>query len=301
MAPETTRPGTMSATKQGIGWIIVATVIFTATNTLAKALGENHHVVQIVWGRYSFHLLFLIIILRGQIFSVMKTRHLKLQLGRSALLLCTAILYFLGFTYLPLAESAAVMNVTPILVILLSVMILGERVSIQQWAGVFAGFCGVLVIVRPGFDAFSPAILLPLSAAMTYAFYQIATRYVSHADTAMTSITYTALVGTVMGSIAVPFYWVTPDLAGWLMMAGIGLSGALGHYAMIRAFSVAEASTVSPFTYAVILWMIIIGYVVFDDIPHMGTLIGAGMVIASGLYISAQKAKSEAKAKVPVP
>ena len=276
----------MSDTTRGILWIILATTIFTGTNVFAKKLGQDHDVVQVVWARYSFHFLFLLIMLRQRIVGVLKTNHLKLQLGRSTLLLISSAFYFLGFTFLPLAESAAIINVTPILVTILSVPLLGERVGKHCWFGVVAGFCGALIIIRPGMEGFSPAMLLPLCAALSYSFYQIATRYVSHADAPMTSITYTAVIGLVIGSLAVPFFWTTPDLTGWLMMAGIGLTGGLGHYAMIRAYSIAEASVVSPFSYAVLLWMIVVGYILFDDLPDLWTFIGAAFIVGSGLYIS---------------
>ncbi|MBT4888783.1 MAG: DMT family transporter [Rhodospirillales bacterium] len=283
----------MTATTRGLLWIILATIIFTGTNTIAKKLGQDYDVIQIVWARYTFHLLFLLIMLRHHIVGVLKTNHLKLQLGRSTLLLVSSGFYFTGFTLLPLAESAAIINATPILVTILSVPLLGERVGKQRWIGVAAGFCGALIIIRPGMDSFSPAMLLPLCAALTYSLYQIATRNVSHADAPITSITYTAIVGLIIGSIIAPFFWTPPDLFGWIMMAGIGLTGGVGHYAMIRAYAIAEASVVSPFTYAVLLWMIIVGYYMFDDLPDIWTFIGASFIVGSGLYIGRRAARNK--------
>lgn len=274
----------------GFLWIVLATALFTATNTFAKLLGQHHDIVQVVWARYTFHLVFIALLLRQAFPATLKTRHLKLQLGRSVLLLVSSGLYFTGFTLLPLADSAAMLNITPLLVTVLSVPLLGERVGIRRSTGVILGFIGALIIIRPGMDAFTTAALFPLSAAFTYALYQLATRHVSHADSSMTSITYTALAGAVIGGCIVPFFWTTPDAAGWAMMFGIGISGGIGHYAMIRAYSVAEISAVVPFTYTVLIWMIASGYFIFGDLPDIWTLVGTLIIVGSGLYITRREA-----------
>jgi len=286
--PATTPPSTeeSSSLVRGILWILLATLLFTATNTFAKLLGERYDIIQIVWARYTFHLALIILFLRQAFPAVLKTQHQKLQIGRSFLLLISSGLYFAGFTMLPLADAAAMLNVTPVLATILSVPLLGEKVGIHRTAGVVIGFAGALVIIRPGTDAFTIAALLPITAAFTYALYQLATRHVSHADSPMTSITYTALAGTLVGACVVPFFWTAPDATGWAMMVGIGLSGGLGHYAMIRAYAVAQVSAVAPFTYTILIWMIISGYFVFGDFPDELTIAGAMVIAASGLYIS---------------
>lgn len=276
----------------GILWIVLATALFTATNTFAKLLGQNHDIVQIVWARYTFHLVLIALLLRQAFPATLRTRHLKLQLGRSLLLLFSSALYFTGFTLLPLAESAAMINVTPLLVTVLSVPLLGERVGIRRSTSVIIGFLGALIIIRPGMDAFTIAALFPLTAASTYALYQIATRHVSHADSSMTSITYTALAGAVIGGFIVPFFWTEPSAGGWAMMIGMGVSGGFGHYAMIRAYSLAEISAIVPFTYTVLIWMVASGYFVFGDLPDIWTLVGTLIIAGSGLYVSRREAQT---------
>ncbi len=271
---------------RGILWMLAATALFSGTNSLAKLMGQDYHVVQVVWARYAFHLAFLVVILRGTIFPALRTSYLPLQLTRSTCLLMASMLYFYGFTLLPLAESAAMINITPILVTMLSAVVLREIVGIRRWTGVVIGFVGALVVIRPGLSEVSGAAVFPLSAAFAYALYQIATRRVSQNDSPMTSIIYTAVVGTIAGSAIVPFFWTSPDATGWLIMCGLGITGATGHYFMIRAYSIAEASAAAPFTYAAILWMIIMGYLVFGDLPDLFTLVGAAIIAASGLYIA---------------
>lgn len=281
---------------RGILWMIVATVLFTGTNTFAKLLGQTYDIVQIVWARYTFHLALIVLLLRQAFPAVLQTNHRKLQIGRSLLLLISSSLYFAGFTLLPLADASAMLNITPVIATILSVPLLGERVGIHRAAGVVIGFAGALIIIRPGTDAFTIAALLPVTAAFTYALYQLATRHVSQADGPMTSITYTALAGTIIGSCIVPFFWTMPDATGWAMMMGIGLTGGLGHYAMIKAYSNAEISAVAPFTYTILIWMIVSGYLVFGDFPDQWTIAGAVIIAASGLYISRREAIARQKA-----
>jgi drug/metabolite transporter (DMT)-like permease len=285
MSVQPTSDGMPAATR-AILWMIAATMMFAATNTMVKFLSSEHDVIQITWARYTFHFVFIVLLLGRRTAGVLKTRHLRMQLGRSALLLGASLLYFTGFTLLPLAESAAMINVTPILVTILSAIILRETVGIRRWSSVFVGFTGAMIVIRPGMDSFTSAALYPLGAALAYGLYQVATRHVSHADSPMTSTTYTALVGTIVGSCVVPFFWTMPDIASWGLMMSLGLSGALGHYFMIRAYTVTEASVAAPYTYAVIIWMIATGYIFFGDVPQVWTIVGAVVIAASGLYIA---------------
>lgn len=275
-----------SSRTRAILWMIAATMIFSATNTLVKLMSDDYDVVQITWARYAFHFAFIIILLRTGIIETLKTKHLRMQLTRSTLLLVASLLYFTGFSLLPLAESAAMINVTPVLVTILSALILREVVGVRRWTGVLVGFVGAMIVIRPGMDTFTNAAIFPLGAALAYGLYQIATRHVSHADGPMTSIAYTALVGTILGSCVVPFFWTTPDAIGWGMMVALGITGALGHYCMIKAYSAAEVSVAAPYAYAVIIWMAAMGYIVFDDVPEIWTIIGAMVIACSGLYIS---------------
>lgn len=293
--PETapTPAGRSSNIAIGVGWILLATVIFGGTNTFAKLLGEEYNIVQIVWARYTIHLLFIILLLRKAFPTTLRTAHPKMQMGRSLLLLVSSGLYFYGFTLLPLADAAAMINITPVLVTVLSIPLLGERVGRHRAAGVAFGFIGALIVIRPGTDAFVTAAIFPVSAAFTYALYQLATRHVSQADSPMTSITYTAIAGAIIGSCVVPFFWHEPDLAGWAMMFGIGFTGAMGHYAMIRAYASAEASVIAPFNYTVIIWMIFSGYFIFGDFPDQWTIVGAIAIVASGLYISRRESATK--------
>jgi drug/metabolite transporter (DMT)-like permease len=204
---------------------------------------------------------------------------------RSALLFATTALFFIGLSKVPLADATAVMMVAPLLVTALAVPLLGERVGPRRWASVLVGFCGALIVVRPGAGMASSGALFPLAAAFAYAGYQIATRVVARSDPPLTTLLHSALVGAVIASFAVPYFWTAPDVLGWLLLAAIGLLGGLGHYALIRAFQVAPANLLAPFGYTNLVWATLFGFLLFGDLPDEATLGGAAIIIASGLYV----------------
>jgi drug/metabolite transporter (DMT)-like permease len=184
-----------------------------------------------------------------------------------------------------MAESAAMLQSGPLIITVLSVPLLGEQVGIRRWMGVIAGFAGALLIIRPGADAMQIAILLPLAAAVSNALYQIITRILSRSESTMTILFYTPLTGALLMSAAVPLFWVTPDAAGWAMMALLGLIGGVSHFTLIKAFTAAPAATVAPFGYSSLIWATLSGLVFFGDFPDIWTIVGALVIACSGLYI----------------
>ncbi|HLS68391.1 MAG TPA: DMT family transporter [Kiloniellales bacterium] len=274
-----------AASRRGILWMLLAVMCFVILDTLAKLLSDSYPVWQVVWARYAFHLVLIAIVLRGTLAKTLRTTRLPLQLLRSLLLVVTTGLFFLGLTVLPLADAAAVMLLVPLFVTALSVPLLREKVGPRRWAGVLIGLLGALIVIRPGTDVFVYAALLPLAAALVNAFYHITTRLLSHSDSSMTTLTYSSLVGAAVMTIGLPFFWVAPDLTGWLMMIGVGVIGGTSHFFLIKSYSEAPAAVVAPFGYSNIVWAVIFGFVIWGDLPDFWTLLGAGILIASGLYI----------------
>jgi drug/metabolite transporter (DMT)-like permease len=260
-------------------------LVFSITNSFAKLLMANYPVIQIVWARYFFQLILLLVFLGPLLKKVLVTSKLKLQIVRSFLLLGTSVLFFFGLSKLALADISSIMFVAPILVTTLSMPLLGERVGPRRWAGIIVGFLGAIVIIRPGYGMMQLPALFPLGAACLYAFYQISTRFLGRTDNAMTTLFYTATSGTAILTSLVPLYWIAPDTEGWLMMIALGVTSNLGHFSMIKAYEHAPAPTVVPFTYANLLWMTLFGYILFSDLPDLWTISGACIVAGSGLYI----------------
>ncbi|MHA1598187.1 MAG: DMT family transporter [Alphaproteobacteria bacterium] len=269
----------------GILWMLAAVLMFASVNTTAKTLAETLPVMQVVWARYFFQMLLLVIYVGPRLPKVLVTNKLGQQLGRSMLLLMTTILFFFGLSQVPLADATAIMFIAPIVVTALSMPLLGEKVGPRRWVGIAIGFIGALIIIRPGLGVVQMVALLPVGAACLHALYQLSTRFLSHSEKTMTTLAYTASTGAVLSSIAAPFFWVTPTPGDWLLMVGIGLFAALGHFSMIKSYECAPAAIVAPFSYANLVWATLFGYIFFADLPDIWTISGALIIAASGLYI----------------
>ena len=285
MSTTTFSPARPGAARRGILWMLLTTLLFVSMDSLAKQLSQTYPVPQVVWARYVFHVLLLALYLRGRVPRTLRTGHLGLQLLRSVFLLGATGMFFTALSFIPLAEASAIMFVAPILVTAFSLPLLGEHVGPRRWASVVVGFGGALIIIRPGSEAMDPAALFALGAAGSYAFYQITTRKLAHSDPPLTTLAYSALVGAIVTSLVVPFFWVQPDAAGWLAIVGLGLFGGIGHFALIKALESAPAATVTPFGYAALLWATMFGFVIFGDLPDLWTVVGAAVIVASGIYI----------------
>ncbi|MAN81251.1 MAG: EamA family transporter [Magnetovibrio sp.] len=270
---------------QGVLWMIVAMACFVSMDSIAKELLITHSVVQVVWGRYFFQVAVLAVILFPRLRRLLVTPNLGLQLVRSLLLLVTTGLYFTGLKYVPIAEASAIMMLAPLVVTALSVPLLKERVGPRRWAGVVIGFAGAMIIIRPGGDAMQLAALLPLIAAATHGVYQVSTRFLSHSESVLTTLCYSALLGAMIMSTAAPFYWTPLPLLGWGMLLCAGMFGTLGHFALIKAFTLAPAATVAPFTYSNLIWAAASGFLFFGEWPDAWTFVGAAVIVGSGIYI----------------
>ena len=250
---------------EGVLWMALTSALFVVMDAIAKELTQSYPTNQITWARFAFHALFVALVLNVKLRDSLKSQRLGLQLLRSCFMLITNLLFFAGLMWLGLAESSAIMYVAPLVVTLLSMPILGEPVGWRRMLSVAIGFLGAMIIIRPGAVAFDWALLLPLAAAFSHAGYQLTTRLVARADDAMTSLAYTAVVGTVVSSFGLAFGWKTPDLEGWLGFAAIGLVGCLAHFTFIKAFAAANAAVVAPFGYLSLLWAVLIGFLFFGD------------------------------------
>lgn len=271
----------------GIVLMLLAVTSFSGgLDTTAKYLTGSLPVAQIVWARYAFHtvLLAAVLPLLGGL-SRLRTQRLPLQVVRSLFLLGATACFFSSLKYLQLAEATSITFVSPLVVTMLAIPVLKEHVGPRRWAGVGAGFLGVLVITRPGTGVMHWAALLPLGMAFCYACYQVATRGLSDTEHPIATLFYTAVVGAVATSLVVPFFWVRPTSGDWLLMGLLGVFGGTGHLLLIQAFRYAQASVLAPFNYFTIVTSTVAGYLVFRQLPDLWTYVGAGMVIASGLYV----------------
>jgi drug/metabolite transporter (DMT)-like permease len=264
--------------------VIASGVLFVIMNAMVKAMIVTLEPMVVIWGRYFFHVAFVLVVFPKAIMGVFRTGQVAVQIGRSALLLGSTIANFLALALMSLADVAAIIFTAPILVALLAVLMLKERVGAWRWVLIGLGFSGALIIVQPGGDSFGLGALLAFGCTVCYALYQITTRIVREAEP-IVSLLYGGLVGVVVITLLVPFFWQTPTATEWLLLVVIGSLGAGGHLLVILALQRAEASKVAPFTYVQLVWAMLASLVVFGDVPGLTTLIGAVVIVTSGLLL----------------
>ncbi len=272
---------------QGIALMCGAVAGFACIDSAAKYLNHHMDVLQVVWARYTFAFLFSVFI--SNPFTrpaLMRTSRPWLQIGRSTLVLVSTILNVIALLYLQLDQTVSIMFATPFLVAALAGPMLGEWIGPRRWAAISVGFLGVIVVMRPGAGGIHPAAILTVIGTCMYAIYIISTRVLARTDSTETTLFYSNVVGFVAMTFALPFVWTTPtDPVVMVMMVAVGGFGALGHFLLIAAHRLAPAAILSPFIYSQLVWMILLGYLVFGDLPNAWTLAGAAIVIASGLYL----------------
>lgn len=279
-------PGeTPQSTGWGVFWICLSMLLFICMDGIAKVLIQTYPTVEVIWARFTFHMLFMAPLILRRFPETVVARAPWLQVLRGAMVLMTNFFIVMALWSLPLAEVSVLAAVNPLIVTALSAPILGEKVGVRRWIGVVVGFLGVLVILRPGSAIFQAAALLPLVGAFGYAINQLTTRRLGRIDHPLTTVFYTALLGCVIMTAVVPFVWVTPDPAGWGLMAVIGVLSLGGNIAGTKAFQVAAAAVVTPFNYSALIWATLFGFFVFGDLPDGGTVAGALVIVASSLYV----------------
>ena len=278
--------GPAEAHLRAIALMCFAVLCFIVMNTMVRYLGRTGTPVpEIIWARYVFHLLLIMAFFPRRITTLLVSTRKGMQVFRSVLVLLATVSMFFAVREMPLADAVSLSFSAPLFAVGLSVLILRERVGLRRWGAVAVGFVGMLIIIRPGAGTLQWAALLPIAMAMFYAIYQIVTRMIRGAADPLNALFYTALVGAVASSFVVPFFWRTPGLIEGLMLVGTGFFGGLGHYAVILAYERAEVSVVAPFAYTELIWATILGFMVFGDIPDLWTFLGAGVIVASGLYV----------------
>lgn len=271
----------------GIGLITLTTLAFAVLDTSAKWLVMSLPVVQVVWMRFLAHSLFSVAVFApGMGFDLVRWREPRLQVLRGVMLATMTGLNFWALQYLQLAETGAIQFSVPILIAVLSAWWLGEHLDARRWAAIALGFVGVLVIIRPGSQAFHPAMLLTIGNAILYALFNMLTRHLASSEHPATTQLASAAVSTAVLTPFALWTWQTPSTGWhWAALAVAGLSGGAGHYFAAQAHRFASAAVLGPFLYQQILYMTFCGWLVFDQTPDHAVVVGATVVVASGLYL----------------
>ena len=273
---------------KAIGFFTAAVLLISVVDAVCKIYTADLHAVQLVWGYFVGINLTLAVyfVVRGERLSgLLKTERRGLQFARPAFLAGSITSLFIGLTYLPIAETTAIGFTAPLFITALSVPLLKEKVGFHRWAAVLIGLAGVLIIVRPGGGLWHWASIMPLVGAMFFAGFQLITRVLASTERTHVTLFHTGIGGMFWTSLMVPFFWTEPTLVHWAVFIGTGVMGALAHLCMISAFNRAEASLLAPHNYTKIIWVAVLGYVLFDDVPSLNMWVGTAVIVSAGVYV----------------
>ncbi|MGQ0610970.1 MAG: DMT family transporter [Paracoccaceae bacterium] len=271
--------------RRGILLLILAVALFTGMDAAAKSLLQDYPAAQVIWVRFAGQLLAVCLILRSRMRTEVKTAFPVLHLFRSATQFGATSFFFLSLTFIGLTEATAIADINPVLITLGAALFLGERLTATRVIGVALSALGALIIIRPGFGAFTPGAVLPLLCALSYAASALLTRHIGARESPWASMFYASLFGACAAGLALPWVWVpvrSADLGLILLLACLGTAAQL---ALIRAFSVAEAGAIAPYSYIGLLFAAFYSYVLFDSLPDLMTLVGILVIVGSGLYV----------------
>ena len=259
--------------------------VFSAVDTQAKFLTQGLDPFQITWSRQLGLLAGVVVLLMMRGTTVLQTKQPGLQILRGALAAGSATLFIIAISFVPLADAVAVSFIAPFVVTIMGALILKERVGIRRWTAVIIGFIGSMIVVRPGLGVLHPAVMLVVVAAVLFAGRQVVSRALADTDNTQTTVAYTALVGSFLLTIPLPFVWrwdlTSQELT---LLASIAIMAAFAEILVIKALEVAQAVVVAPVQYTLIIWGTAYGYLVFGQLPDMWTWIGATIIVATGLY-----------------
>lgn len=275
----------------------LAFFVFSTTDALAKFLTQSLPPPQVTWMR---HLglgaaAFVILARRGP--SILSTNRRGRQLIRGSVAALSSLCFIVGVSHVPIADAVSVTFVAPFLVAILGVLFLKERVTPERWVAVGLGFVGALIVIRPGFGVFHPAIFLVLLAATLFSVRQVMSRALASERTE-TTLVYTALTSLGILTLPLPFVWVTPSEPGLLLIAlGLAVTAAIGEILLIRAFEIGEAVVIAPMHYSIMIWATFWGWLLFDQLPDGWTWAGTGIIFATGLFLIGRERQAMRRAR----
>lgn len=278
----------------GIGMMIAAVSVFACTDAVAKLLTRDYSPLLIVWARYFFQMIAMIVLLapkRG--LGLIRSKRPRFQFWRGLVLAGSSLTFFSTLPYLPLAEISAITFLSPLFVAALAGPVLHERVPAASWLAIVGGLLGMLFIIRPGTAGFTWWMVLPICTALLMAVYQLMTRRIAGVDPPTTTLFYPAVVGTLVLLLVLPFVAQWPHnvwhALGFMML---GVFGGIGHFLLIRGYERAPASLLAPFMYAQLVGALSLGWFIFGDFPDAWGLFGITIIVGSGLLLIARQTRA---------
>jgi drug/metabolite transporter (DMT)-like permease len=277
---------TREEVRRGIIYVVASIFVFALTNALIKWLVVRYSVVEVIVFRSSFALVpcLYLIATRGGVLTL-RTKRLHQHVTRSVLQFVSMICIFTAFGLMPLADATAITFASPLFLTMLSIPLLGEQVGVYRWSAVIVGFAGVLIMVQPGPGLLQSGALFPLANALINACVTIAIRRMTLTEASTTLVFYQTLVTGLIGLGLLPFFWLTPDLFDLALFSATGLLSGIAQFWWMQGCRFVPAAVAAPFSYTSMIWSLALGYLVWSDVPSTAVLVGAAIVIASGLYI----------------
>jgi len=282
----------VTQTKFSVLLMIGAMFVFTLMDAVAKVLTQEIGVWPTLWIRYLGQAVLVFLIVLPRFGKIVKTSFPLLQLARSVFLMCATMCFFWGISNIGLAEATAIMDISPVLITLGAVLFLGERIGIRRVIGIIGALIGAMIVIRPGSDVFSVYALFPLGAAICYSGYNIITRFVGAREDPWTSLFYTALFGAMVFSTIVPFHWQPLSTFTITLMVVLSVMATFAQWLLIKALSLGEASLLAPIGYIALIFATLWGFLLFGDLPDQWTVIGALVIVASGVYVWSRERKA---------
>jgi drug/metabolite transporter (DMT)-like permease len=280
----------------GVGLMLAAMAILPFIDVLAKLLGQQGvPILIVVWARALFGgLLALPFAQRAEGARAFRPDRPLHHLARAGLLFSATFLFFNALKHLPIADALAIFFVNPLAIVVLSALVLREKVGPRRWAAVAVGFVGTLIIIRPGMVELNPGTLYALGSGLALGSYLVMTRHIAGAADAMVLTFQTSAIGAALMTPALPFLWQMPDPGQWLMLAGLGVIATLGHVLITKAYEHGEASLLAPLAFTEIIMAVLVGWWFFSDLPDRWTVLGVAILIASAIYISIRERRAKA-------
>jgi len=276
-----------SQTRAGILLMVAATFVFALQDGLSRHLAAEYNTLMVVMIRYWFFAAFVLLVAArraGGIRKAASTTQPALQILRGVLLAAEVCVMVTAFVYLGLVESHSVFVAYPLIVAALSGPVLGEKVGWRRWTAILIGFAGILVILQPGSGVFQLAALIPLASAMLFALYGLLTRFAARRDSAATSFFWTGIAGAAAMTLVGAWTWQPMAMTDWGWMAALCVTGAGGHWLLIKCYELAEAGAVQPFAYLQLVFGAAFGIFVFGEELRANVAVGAAIVVGAGLF-----------------
>lgn len=286
---------------KGILWMLLAAVFFSGLNTFIRLAATQVPVLEVVFFRNFFNLVFMLPWLLRIGLAALRTQRLGLHALRSGFGLCSMLLQFWAIALMPLAEATALSFTVPLFATLAVAAVLHEKVGVRRALALVVGFAGTLIMLRPGFAEVSAPALAILAASVLIASGFTCVKVLTRTESPNAMVLFMGLFMAPVSLVPALFVWQWPSAVGWLYLVGVGGSATFGHLCFNRAFAAADVSAVIPYDYTRLLIVAVIGYALFAEVPDLWTWLGAGVIVAANIYIAQREARGGARRRLAEP